>query len=585
MQGVIDDTDVIFVQDDNPNAEPRYRARFYFDPNALTMAKGNAHLLLRGYSGTSTVALRVEFAFNSGAYQVRAALLNDGSTWTNTSYVTISDAAHAIELDWRAATSAGANNGGLTMWIDGVQQADLTGIDNDTRRTDRLRLGATADLDSGTSGTYYFDAFESRRQTYIGLLAGGAPALALANESYKSVSYKLPSSSKLSPLQQSGLAATFMYDGDGKRVAQTINGVTTYFIGSHYEVTGSTITKYYFAGNQRVAMRTNTTLYYLLSDHLGSTSLTTNSSGAIVSELRYKAWGETRYSSGTTPTKYQYTGQYSNMSDFGLMFYNARWYDPYLNHFTQPDSIIPDPNNPQDWNRYAYARYNPLRYTDPTGHQPGDGVIFFGGSDLRNINLPGPNPFDDTLIWTTDQAGSPVNVVPYPGSQYAEKDDGRPYVAVTGKTQQAINAQGLLPDDNVDLIAYSAGTESALMYAQWRLENGQDVNSIVLLGPTFETSSMTFDEPNGGWSGVMDDLISQGVNIYILDDGDRPDEDIEGYQPPTGSNYGIYHRERDRLEHHSIFPNAPFGLGWWQGTNNSPRIKNDVYSWLANPQQ
>jgi RHS repeat-associated protein len=53
---------------------------------------------------------------------------------------------------------------------------------------------------------------------------------------------------------------------------------------------------------------------------------------------------------------------------FGLMFYNARWYDPYLNHFTQPDSIVPDPYNPQDWNRYLYARNNPLRYTDPSGH-------------------------------------------------------------------------------------------------------------------------------------------------------------------------------------------------------------------------
>jgi hypothetical protein len=50
------------------------------------------------------------------------------------------------------------------------------------------------------------------------------------------------------------------------------------------------------------------------------------------------------------------------------MFYNARWYDPYLNHFTQPDSIVPDPYNPQDWNRYSYARNNPLKYTDPTGH-------------------------------------------------------------------------------------------------------------------------------------------------------------------------------------------------------------------------
>ena len=43
---------------------------------------------------------------------------------------------------------------------------------------------------------------------------------------------------------------------------------------------------------------------------------------------------------------------------------------PYINHFTQPDTIIPNPYNPQDWNRYAYARNNPLKYTDPSGHLP-----------------------------------------------------------------------------------------------------------------------------------------------------------------------------------------------------------------------
>ena len=40
----------------------------------------------------------------------------------------------------------------------------------------------------------------------------------------------------------------------------------------------------------------------------------------------------------------------------------------YLNQFTQPDSIIPQPNNPQSWNRYEYAEDNPINNTDPTGH-------------------------------------------------------------------------------------------------------------------------------------------------------------------------------------------------------------------------
>ena len=47
--------------------------------------------------------------------------------------------------------------------------------------------------------------------------------------------------------------ATFVYDGDGRRVKSTINGTTTTFIGAHYEVTRSTVTKYYFAKTQKVA--------------------------------------------------------------------------------------------------------------------------------------------------------------------------------------------------------------------------------------------------------------------------------------------------------------------------------------------
>jgi calcineurin-like phosphoesterase family protein len=174
LRAVIDDNNSIYVTDDRPTAEPRYRARFYFDPNSIGMASGDAHFIFKGFIGTSTEVLQVEFRRSSGAYQLRARLLNDGSSSINTNWFTISDASHFIELDWRAATAAGANNGGMTLWIDGTQQADLTGVDNDTQRIDRARLGAVIGIDSGTRGTYYFDAFESRRLTYIGP-AGSAP--------------------------------------------------------------------------------------------------------------------------------------------------------------------------------------------------------------------------------------------------------------------------------------------------------------------------------------------------------------------------------------------------------------------------
>ena len=173
LQAVIDDNNPIYVTDETPNAEARYRARFYFDPNSIVMADRDAFYLFTGYStGTTTGVIRVEFRFYKGNYQLRAGLRNDGGGWTNSSWTNVSDAPidtpHSIELDWQAATAVGANNGSLTLWIDGVQNASLTGVDNDTRRIIHVQLGAVSDIDPGTRGTLYFDAFESRRQTYIG---------------------------------------------------------------------------------------------------------------------------------------------------------------------------------------------------------------------------------------------------------------------------------------------------------------------------------------------------------------------------------------------------------------------------------
>ena len=42
------------------------------------------------------------------------------------------------------------------------------------------------------------------------------------------------------------------------------------------------------------------------------------------------------------PTSYRYTGQRLD-ADTGLYFYNARYYDPALGRFTQPDTIVPNP--------------------------------------------------------------------------------------------------------------------------------------------------------------------------------------------------------------------------------------------------
>ncbi len=168
LQALINDNHALYVTNDSPSAESHYRARFYFDPNSIVMVSGDKHFIFYGTNALSATVVRVEFGFSTGAYQLRAGLRWDDASSQSTPWVNITDAPHVIELDWQAATAAGANNGSVTFWIDGTPQGSRTGVDNDTLRVESAQLGPVSGLDTGTRGTYYFDAFESRRQTYIG---------------------------------------------------------------------------------------------------------------------------------------------------------------------------------------------------------------------------------------------------------------------------------------------------------------------------------------------------------------------------------------------------------------------------------
>ena len=86
--------------------------------------------------------------------------------------------------------------------------------------------------------------------------------------------------------------AQFIYNGDGQKVKSIVNGETIYLVNGYYEKKGSEITKYYLAGASRVAMRKYTipqsmTVEYILGDHLGSTSITTDSNGAQTARMDF----------------------------------------------------------------------------------------------------------------------------------------------------------------------------------------------------------------------------------------------------------------------------------------------------------
>lgn len=69
----------------------------------------------------------------------------------------------------------------------------------------------------------------------------------------------------------------------------------------------------------------------------------------------------------------------------GLYDYDARLYSPLLARFISPDSLVPDKKNVLDFNRYAYVRHNPMRYTDPTGHEPKTDNCSYAGVDCGPV--------------------------------------------------------------------------------------------------------------------------------------------------------------------------------------------------------
>ena len=108
----------------------------------------------------------------------------------------------------------------------------------------------------------------------------------------------------------SGTVTTnYVYNGDGARVKKTVSGTATYYVGNWYEVTNGVVTKYYYFGAQRVAMKQNGVVKYLHGDHLGSTSVASTDTGAFHSRQTYYAFGVPRTTEGTLPTDYTFTGQ------------------------------------------------------------------------------------------------------------------------------------------------------------------------------------------------------------------------------------------------------------------------------------
>lgn len=188
-------------------------------------------------------------------------------------------------------------------------------------------------------------------------------------------------------LQTSGQYALYYYDSSGQRTRKVVVRGSTVeerrYVGG-YEIWTRTIggslddersTLHVMDGQQRVAMIEEKTggsgstwerVRYQLGNHLGTSVLEVDDSGAIISYEEYHPFGTTAWQAPELSTvsakRYRYTGKEKD-EETGLYYHGARYYAPWLGRWTAADPI----GMGDGVNRYAYCHCNPVARSDPTG--------------------------------------------------------------------------------------------------------------------------------------------------------------------------------------------------------------------------
>lgn len=190
------------------------------------------------------------------------------------------------------------------------------------------------------------------------------------------------------------------YDESGRRIEQTTaEGIlrTSYDgdeVLNEWDANSSqTARSSYLHGNGMLLARRDqrpnlTQTYRMTWNHLGSTSETVDEAGQVAAQYRYDAWGQ--FKTPPTATELESSGgrtltgqKFDKETGLFAMGNGTRFYDADTGMFNQKDPVYGETDDPQSMSPYAYARNNPVSFTDPTGMQAqGDG-----------------NPQDSRSIW------------------------------------------------------------------------------------------------------------------------------------------------------------------------------------------
>lgn len=194
---------------------------------------------------------------------------------------------------------------------------------------------------------------------------------------------------------QGGTIAALKYNGEGDRVSMTVSRndttfLTKTYLAGQYEIESNdttTIRRLYLGGDYYSAPAVlvkngngSWTFYNIIRDYLGSVRCLAAIDGAPLETCSYGAWGG--ITAGGLPSIGRgYTG-HEHLPWFGFINMNARLYDPNVGRFLSADPYVQAPFSTQNYNRYAYALNNPLKYTDESGELLGLVLLLLGNDPI-----------------------------------------------------------------------------------------------------------------------------------------------------------------------------------------------------------
>ncbi len=171
LQADVQGTAGVYVQDDSPEGDDHYRARFYFDTQDFDPGEQEGHFRTRIFLAfaqspqrrLAALVLKRQF----GSYSLMGRARRDDNSQADTGFFPITPGEHSVEIDWKRSSGPNADDGSLELWVDDGPAGAASAVDNSRSGVDFVRLGALS-VKTGAAGTLYLDEFESRRASYIG---------------------------------------------------------------------------------------------------------------------------------------------------------------------------------------------------------------------------------------------------------------------------------------------------------------------------------------------------------------------------------------------------------------------------------